>query len=314
MTNTKKPSKPVPTGGPPTTWIHRGLYDNVISALHALPVRFQSPLVIEGVPASDLFTMNTPLGASIEASVVNCLNDLRVLWDPQNKYTAYSFVRQSQTFPDVLLRSNDPRSNEPILMGIELKGWFAFSKEGEPSFRYFASASCCAPQDLLVVVPWVFDSVVSGRPRLLSPIVVEAAHAALMRNYHWQFIRQVRNSSGDRGVSIAKHTGFYPAKNNQYSDKANSDAGKNFGRVSRCGVMDTEVDERLREQLLGIPIDAWRRFLQIFAEGSTEDEVDAKLRKLEHALANKGDMQDQLEASASYLEQIAEAMRYVKNT
>jgi len=314
MTNTQKTPIPVPTGGPSKTWDHRDLYDNVISALYALPSRFQSPLVIEGVPASDLFTMNTPLGAAIEASVVTCLNDLRVLWDPKNKYTAYSFVRQSQTFPDVLLRSNDPRSIEPILMGIELKGWFAVAKEGEPSFRYFASAACCAPQDLLIVVPWVFDSVVSGKPRLLSPIVVEAAHAACMRNYHWEFIRRVRDASVDRGVTIARHTGFYPAKNDQYSDQANSDAGKNFGRVARCGVMDSEVDERLREQLLGIPIDAWRRFLQIFAEGSSESEADAKLRKLEDALAKIGGSQNQLEASASYLEQLAEAIRYVIST
>src|SRR6185312_16764485 len=99
------PSPAVPTrsGGPPTSWKHRRLYDRVLDALHALPARFRTSLRIAGISATDLFTLNTPLGAAIEPSVVESLNGLRELWDPDGQYEVYSFVRQAQVFPDVRL-------------------------------------------------------------------------------------------------------------------------------------------------------------------------------------------------------------------
>jgi hypothetical protein len=274
--------EPSKSGGPELTWPHRALYDRVITALHALPGRFISPLVIEGVPATDLFTMNTPLGAAIEASVVDSLNALRQLWDPSGSYASYTFVRQAQTFPDVLLRSTDPNAAERILLGIELKGWFAIAKEGEPSFRYNASGKVCADADLLVVVPWIFDSVISGKPKLLQPIITEARFAAEMRNFHWEFVREARSDS--RGVALAPHIGTYPMKANQYSDRAVSDSGGNFGRIARCGVMNSEVDAVLREPALGIPLSAWRQFLAMFSEKSTETTIAKELLAIEAKL------------------------------
>ena len=272
---------PQRSGGPSSNWPHRALYDGVIAALHALPARFESPLIIEGVPATDLFTMNTPLAAAIEASVVDSLNGLRQLWDPEGKYAAYSFVRQSQTFPDVLLRSTDPASTERVLMGVELKGWFVIAKEGEPSFRYVASANACAEADLLVVVPWVFDSVISGKPKLLQPIIVEARYAAQMRNYHWEFVRDTQAALKDRGVAVAAHVGPYPVKNNNYSDRAVKDGGSNFGRIARCGVINDDVKSRLNEVALGIPLSAWQRFLSIFSEQSDSAEIGRRLDRIE---------------------------------
>lgn len=264
------PALPKRSGGPPSDWPHRALYDRVIAALHALPTRFVSPLVIEGVSVTDLFTMNTPLGAAIEASVVDSLNGLRSLWDPDGGYAGYIFVRQAQTFPDVLLKSTDPNVSIDVrvLMGIELKGWFAIAKEGEPSYRYYASVNACSPADLLVVVPWVFDSIVSGKPRLLQPIINEARFAAEMRNYYWEHGRSVRGE-GSRSVVIASHAGFYPNKNDQYSDRAESDNGKNFGRIARCNVMDEEVQAILQKEILGVPLVLWQRFLAIFSEKMT---------------------------------------------
>lgn len=277
-------TKPSKSGGPELTWPHRALYDRVIAALHALPGRFISPLVIEGVPATDLFTMNTPLGAAIEASVVDSLNALRQLWDPSGSYASYTFVRQAQTFPDVLLRSTDPNAAEKILLGIELKGWFAIAKEGEPSFRYNASGKVCAAADLLVVVPWIFDSVISGKPKLLQPIITEARFAAEMRNYHWEFVRAAKSNTSERGVTLAQHSGIYPMKANQYLDRAIHDSGNNFGRIARCGVMNSEVDAILKEPALGIPLSAWQQFLCMFSEKSTETSIAKELLAIEAKL------------------------------
>jgi hypothetical protein len=165
------PFEPIPEGGPSSTWPHLVLYRRVIDALFALPDSFRTSLNIAGVRVTDLYTLNSALGASIEQSVVDNLNALRPIWDSQNQYQLYSFVRQNQVFSDVLLQSAAPQAEPPIIMGIELKGWFALAKEGEPSFRYTVNPEACADADLLVVFPWMLDEVVSGRPRLMQPFI-----------------------------------------------------------------------------------------------------------------------------------------------
>jgi len=305
------PQAPVPTSGP-KNWPHRALYDRVISTLYALPERFETTLRIEGVPAPDLFTMNSALGAAIEKSVVDSLNELREMWDPQQQYADYAFVRQSQRFPDVLLRTSNPSPQyPPIIMGIELKGWFVLSKEGEPSFRYKISPQCCAEADLLVVLPWVFDSVVSGRPKLMDPIVTEAAYAAQRRNYHWQWIRLNRDgeSQDRRGIRTALHTGTYPPKSARSADVPTSDGGGNFGRIARCGVMDVEVDGRLKQELLGIPVDAWRRFLLIFADGAASAALEDGVQGLSRAFDTAGLSAAQREQAAELLQRLSWILR-----
>lgn len=284
------PAPPVKTNGPGPTWRHGPLYDRVIAALHALPARFTSSLVIEGIPVTDLFTMNTPLGAAIEASVVDSLNALRDVWDPDNSFASYAFVRQSQTFPDVLLKTSDPTAAERVLMGIELKGWFAIAKEAEPSYRYVAAANACSDADLLVVIPWIFDSVVSGKPKLLQPIITEAKYAALKRNHWWEFVRAARSPIAPRGVVSAQHIGSYPSKSQQYLDRAAHDGGNNFGRIARCGVMDSEVQQVLNESALGIPLLAWSKFLSIFADRSSPEDLARRIASLERSLVKPLEM------------------------
>jgi hypothetical protein len=256
--------------------------------------------------------MNSALGAAIEISVVESLNELREMWDPQQQYADFSFVRQSQRFPDVLLRTDNPApAHDSILMGIELKGWFLLSKEGEPSFRYKINPACCAEADLLVVVPWVFDSVVSGAPKLLSPIIVEARYAALRRDYHWRYERAnpSNQTQDERGIKQAQHIGVYPPKTAQSSDSAISDSGSNFGRVVRCGVMDNEVNERMSENLLGVPIDAWRKFIKIFADGASASAVAGGLQSLERAFESAKLSSDLRAQTADLLNQIASNLR-----
>jgi len=74
---------------------------------------------------------------------------------------------------------------EGPLIGIELKGWYMLSREGVPNFRLDCTPAVCAPQDLLVVVPWAFADVVAGSPRLLPPYVTPVRYAAERRNWHW---------------------------------------------------------------------------------------------------------------------------------
>ena len=108
-----------------------------MQAIYTAPSHFATSTNIEGLIASDIFTLNTTLAATIEESVVRTMNSLRTVWDPESEYLEYSFVRQSQTFPDVVLVKID---NGTIpLMGIELKGWYLLAKEKQPTYRFTAT-------------------------------------------------------------------------------------------------------------------------------------------------------------------------------
>jgi len=80
--------------------------ERVREAVLALPGYFDSHTNIEGVAATDLFALNTVLGATIEVQVVQTLNRMRDVWDPEDEWPLHVFERQAQTFPDVLLRSD----------------------------------------------------------------------------------------------------------------------------------------------------------------------------------------------------------------
>ena len=156
----------------PSSWEHYGLWRRVRRALFAVPDRFASPTRIEGLLVQDLFTLNAPLAATIEEQVVETLNRMRAVWDPDGAYETYAFERQSQTFPDVILRRTGNGSE--ILLGIELKGWYLLASEGVPTYRFTTTAAACNPWDLLVVVPWVLADVLSGSPVLHPPFVESA--------------------------------------------------------------------------------------------------------------------------------------------
>lgn len=173
------PPEPIPAE-PDEDWEHFEIYQAVKGSLNALPYSFTTDLNITGVAATDLFSFNSSLGASIETQVVKSLNELRASWDPKQQYALYHFVRQSQRFPDVILRNSS--NPQDIVMGIELKGWYVLAKEREPSFRYRVTPNVCARADLLVVFPWALSSVVSGSPQLFQPYVVSARFAAAYRN------------------------------------------------------------------------------------------------------------------------------------
>jgi hypothetical protein len=244
---------------PNAKWEHYKLWEAVRSTIFALPSRFESDLVISGVLAPDLFAFNSSLAATIEEQVVAALNRLREKWDPANAYALYQFERQPQTFPDVILKAQDPNLKPQIIMGIELKGWYVLAKEAEPSFRYKVSPAVCAEADLLVVVPWALSRVVSGSPKVYSPFVMGARHAAEMRNWYW-----AQRSNANPKVTLSTIKDHYPTKSDQISDKPEEDSGGNFGRVARSKIMDTYIGEIMDERLVGIPLAEWQKFLKRF--------------------------------------------------
>ena len=259
----------------------RQLYGKVREAIASLPLYFRTETHIAGIVATDLHTLNTVLGATIEEQVVRTLNQARNTWDPDDQYALYGFVRQAQTFPDVLLRHS---SENDVLLGIELKGWYLLAKEREPSLRFQVTEAACADQDLIVVVPWALSNVISGSPVVFDPFVESAKEAARHRNHHWQ---QVRKTSLDAGIQIPRDVSPYPRKSDQILDKPKADAGGNFGRLARTGLMDDYI-QRLNDLLLcGIKTTYWQDFLRTFQEGATDDDAKSALRRLQRRIESE---------------------------
>ena len=271
-----------PSRVPPTDrWKHYALYKRVTDAIYSIPIYFSTETNISGIMVADIFTLNTALSATIEDQVVSTLNRMREIWDPDNKYPQYSFIRRSQSFPDVVFASNTPSDKEKIIMGIELKGWYILAKEGEPSFRYAVTPSACSPQDLVVVVPWVLSNVVTGSPKIYRPYVELAKYAAEYRNHHWKYERVTASSK--EIISPAGVTP-YPAPKTESSDKPVSDKGGNFGRFARTGIMDDYIKELLEESLLGIEARNWLTFIKIFAEQKSKEDIEKELESLKRKI------------------------------
>jgi len=249
---------------PDSQWEHFALYESVREAIATLPIYFRTETHISGIMATDLHTLNTVLGATIEEQVVRTLNLIRSTWDPKGQYALYSFVRSPQTFPDVRLKK---ATGNEVLLGIELKGWYLLAKEAEPSLRFQATAAACALEDLLVVVPWVLGNVISGSPILFEPFVESAKHAAEFRNYHWQHLRESTHP-----VDIVVPVGAvpYPSKPDQISDKP----------THRTGMMDAYMAKLNDVSLCGIKAVFWRQFLKAFQESTTDVQARTALERL----------------------------------
>lgn len=257
---------------------HHDLYRRAREAILAVPAYFRTETVIEGVMATDIYTLGAVLAATIEQQVVRTLNGMREVWDPDGRYALYRFVRQAQVFPDVLLRrAPSSAAQEDILLGIELKGWYLLAKEGEPSFRYVVTESACAPRDLIAVVPWALSQVISGSPVILTPYVIEARYAAAYRNYYWQRLRQAKSNSAIRKPTNATP---YPAKADEVADRPESDSGGNFGRLARTGIMDDYIVQVKQELLGGIQIQHWMAFFSSFREARRDEDVQEAIEGL----------------------------------
>ncbi|HWG72786.1 MAG TPA: hypothetical protein VG184_01895 [Acidimicrobiales bacterium] len=243
-------------------------------ALRALPAYFGSGTHIEGLEAGDLFNLNSVLGSSIEVQVVDTLNRIRKVWDPDDEWPEYRFERSSQTFPDVRLVAR-PGGGVSVVLGIELKGWYLLAKESEPSFRYKVAPSACSEFDVMAVVPWHLKNVLSGVPVVYEPYIEQARFVADYRNFWWQHLRESR---ADRTIRPAPQAaGPYPPPKSKVNDEAVSDSGRNFGRVARIGVMDGYVDAMLAKRVSGVEARHWVLFFKTYAEAADPEAITARL-------------------------------------
>lgn len=70
------------------------LVGNVRDALGALPVYFRTATQIEGLDGGELFNLSAVLGSAIEVQVVETLNRIREVWDPDDRWPRHRFVRK----------------------------------------------------------------------------------------------------------------------------------------------------------------------------------------------------------------------------
>jgi len=196
---------------------------------------------------------------------------MRSVWDPDEEYADCSFIRQAQTFPDVLFVRHVEGGGVEPLMGIELKGWYLVSKEKEPSFRFKTTEDACAPQDLAVLFPWALDNVLSGSPELYEPYVTSAKRASRYVDYYWKELRTT-----DLDTTIERPTGVEPypgPKSDKIHDRPVDDSGNNYGRLARSGIMDDYKERMWNKELAGIRVEEWISFLKS-SEGSHVDLSD----------------------------------------
>lgn len=260
---------------------------NVREAIAALPFYFESKTVIEGLDASDLFSLNSVLGGTIEVQTVSTLNRIRNVWDPDEDWTDYGFERFSQTFPDVRLVNRRDAEAAPVL-GIELKGWYLLSKEKAPSYRYTAARAACSEYDLLVVVPWHLGDVLSGAPVVRDAYIEQARYAAEMRNFYWQ---HQRGAAASTGIISPAHVHPYPSPKTHTSDKPEKDSGGNFGRVARVhGLMDDFIATTLETPISGIEARHWIDFFKVFTDASDSDQIEANMKRLLAKESTNGDV------------------------
>ena len=247
------------------------LRNGVIQALKAVPMHFTSTVNIEGLSVVDLFSINTLLGGAIESQTVATLNNMRTIWDPNGRWVDYEFKRYAESFPDVRLENND--GDQPLI-GIELKGWYLLAKEGEPSFRFCASANAMTVWDLIVVFPWTLSNIISGTPILKPPYIEQAKYVADERTEYWE---------GRPGAQLVEHpqTHPYPEAGTAYSDIVHDDNGGNFGRIARInGLLDEWVEKSMKLSLAGIDARWWLKFFKLFVERGNERTIQLRLGRL----------------------------------
>ncbi|UJP40794.1 hypothetical protein [Cellulomonas palmilytica] len=298
------PAPPVPPVLDPSDGLTI-LRNNVESALLALPGHFAFDNPVSGINATDLFNLNTLMGAGIEVEVVRALNGLRDLWDPDNDWKGYTFERSSQAFPDVRLTFRS-REREDTKLGIELKGWFTFAKEGVPSLRYQVSPAACALHDMVCVVPWYLSNAVSGSPRVAKPWVESARYAAEWRDYWWEHVRREKGGKS-KAVTYPVDAAPYPSKAELVSAVPAYDGGKNFGRLPRCKpLMDAFIDSTMALEVLGIPVSSWVYFLKQHTDQASPEELRLALEtRALKAMRERGEQE--AEQVVSLVEQLVRA-------
>lgn len=76
------------------------MWERIDDVIYSIPAHFETELLIKGINVTEIFSVGGAFASVVENQVVNILNSLRNIWDPDSEYADYAFVRQSQTFPE----------------------------------------------------------------------------------------------------------------------------------------------------------------------------------------------------------------------
>jgi hypothetical protein len=295
---------------PDTNWLHFDVWNSTKSLLYSIQNHFQTDLSIRGINVTEIFSVGALFSGILETQIVDTLNRLRGIWDKDAKYFPYSFVRQPQNFPDVLLirtaGGEEPKSKD-ILFGIELKSWYILSKEGEPSFRYQITPAACADADLLVIVPWILSDVVSGAPKLFQPWIESARYVAEYRNFYWQESRKQRNKNPN--IRTPKDTKHHPDIRQEAADEAEEDKGGNFGRIARTNIINQYINSLKDRSYLGIKISHWIEFLKAVSDTSADIEIERKIRAIKEKVQTREDCSERSEIFLEIMELVEKLWR-----
>jgi hypothetical protein len=123
----------------------------------------------------------------------------------------------------------------------------------------------------------VLSNVIAGEPKVFSPYIEVARYAAEYRNYHWTELRQTQS---DRSIISPAGVRPYPDKSDRIADVPRSDAGGNFGRYARTGLMDNYLAQARNELLCGIKAQHWLRFFKIFQEEKSTELIRGEIEAL----------------------------------
>jgi len=178
-----------------------------------------------------------------------------------------------------------------------------FTKEKAPTFRYKVTPGACSVFDLLVVVPWHLNNVLSGKPVITEPFTVSAKYAATARNHYWA----TRGSTADKGIAAPEGAGPYPKAGAEISDRPKYDGGGNFGRIARVeGLMDDYISSALRTTIAGIQARHWIDFFTTFVDSRTDEDIGGAIKeKLARISKERGHRAEMDGAMASLADSIA---------
>ena len=169
----------------------------------------------------------TLVGSAIEEVIADVLNRSMPDDSFDNKLNC--------KFPDIYRRDKTGK----IVSAIEIKSWWIHSKEKKPCFRFSTSKDACGPDDIIVLVSWVFNQ--SGNPEVKSVFVENCHELIRQRNQRW-----CEDHPGDSIVSpLCERYGG--TGRTQITDRPlNGDKGNNFGRLARSKI--PALDEWIKEQ------------------------------------------------------------------
>ena len=87
----------------------------------------------------------------------------------------------------------------------------------------------------------------------------------------------IRSGGKKSGIKMSGVTDHYPSKTQLISDEPEHDRGGNYGRFARTGLMDEYMKRLFEQELVGVPLNAWQRFLAIFTEATSIDVIHREL-------------------------------------